>query len=81
MTDQFVDQMNYAVLQDLAGKMQPQAIGHALLDCSLHVDLATSASADNAQIRVMDDAGDVLCTQVTGLEQPPRRRRSRRTSR
>ena len=66
VTGQFVDQMNYAI-EYLEVKMQPQAVGHELLDCGLHVDLANFAGADNAQIRVMDDAGDVLCTQAAGL--------------
>ncbi|MGO9898909.1 MAG: sensor histidine kinase [Solirubrobacteraceae bacterium] len=68
LTGQFVDQMNYAI-EYLEVKVQPQAIGHAL-DCDLHVNLANfanSAGADYAQIRVMDDVGDVLCTQMTGL--------------
>ncbi|MGO9751062.1 MAG: sensor histidine kinase [Solirubrobacteraceae bacterium] len=66
LSGQFVDQMNYAV-EYLEVKMQPQGEGHALLDCGLHVNLANFAGADNAQIRVMDDVGDVLCTQVAGL--------------
>jgi signal transduction histidine kinase len=65
LTGQFVDQMNYAV-EYLEVKMQPQAIGHQL-NCGLHVNLANFVANDNAQIRVLDDVGDVLCTQAAGL--------------
>ncbi len=69
LTNQFVDGTS-SVLQDLAGKMQPQGVSHGLVDCSLHVNLATWDTIDNPQIRLMDDAGDVLCTQATGLSSP-----------
>ncbi len=66
LTGQFVDQMQNKV-DYLEVRMQPLAVGKAQLDCDLHVNLANFAGGDNAQIRVIDDAGDVLCTQQTGL--------------
>ena len=43
------------------------------LECSSHIDLSTFARADDAEIRVFDDGGQVVCSQVQsgGLKSRP----------
>jgi signal transduction histidine kinase len=65
VTRQFVDEMNYAVSQ-LQVQIHPEPVGHGLA-CNQGVMTDYSKEVEGAQIRVLDDVGDVLCTQVAGL--------------
>ena len=72
ITDQFSSQMNLAT-QYLQGLMNPvySTATHTLNCASVDLDLPSFAGADNAQIRVFDDSGALLCTQapsdITGV--------------
>jgi signal transduction histidine kinase len=45
---------------------------HDQLNCSTHVDLSTFAKADDAQIRVFNDVGNVMCSQAQSAGANPR---------
>jgi two-component system OmpR family sensor kinase len=60
VTHQFVEQMQLASSQ-LAVELKPKAI-HGTVRCNQRV-LSDFAGADNAQIRVFDVVGDVVCAQ------------------
>jgi two-component system OmpR family sensor kinase len=64
VTHQFVDQMTTASTQ-LVAQMHPQYDPTTgTLNCNRHIDyLYDFAKADNAQIRVFDQTGDLMCTQ------------------
>jgi signal transduction histidine kinase len=68
VTHQFVDQMTTASTQ-LVNKMHPRYDPTTgVLNCNTHVDyLYDFAKADNAEIRVYDQAGDLMCTQEDGF--------------
>jgi two-component system OmpR family sensor kinase len=67
VTRQFYGQLDDAVAQ-LVNEMHPAYSGGVL---SCDYDLARFALADNAQIRVFDNNGDLLCSQaVSGAGQP-----------
>ena len=71
ITDQFSSQMNLAT-QYLQGLMKPVYTATHTLNCAgVDLDLPSFAGADNAQIRVFDDSGALLCTQapsyITGV--------------
>jgi signal transduction histidine kinase len=67
VTRQFVDEMSTGTTE-LAVQMRPHFDpSSGLLNCDRHVDyLYDFAKADNAQIRVYDEAGNLMCTQEDG---------------
>jgi two-component system OmpR family sensor kinase len=66
VTHQFVDQMTTASTQ-LGAQMHPRYNPRTgTLNCSHHIDLSDFAKADDAQIRVFDQTGDLMCTQDDG---------------
>jgi two-component system OmpR family sensor kinase len=59
---QFDEQVDSAASR-LASQIKPVYSG-GQLDCQQHVDMATFAGPDDAQVRVFSDYGDVLCSQL-----------------
>ncbi len=68
VTHQFVDQMTTASTQ-LVARMHPKYDPrNGTLNCNRHIDyLYDFAKADNAQIRVFDQTGDLMCSQEDGF--------------
>ncbi len=67
VNDQFVNQMNTATEELQVGMRPTPTHNPRLLNCASHIHLFDFASADGAQIRVFDDNGEVLCTQIASL--------------
>jgi signal transduction histidine kinase len=67
VTHQFVDQMTTASTQ--LAQMHPRYNARTgVLNCNQHIDyLYDFAKADDAQIRVFDSTGDLMCTQEDGF--------------
>jgi two-component system OmpR family sensor kinase len=68
VTHQFVDEMTTAST-NLAAQMHPKYdLTTGTLNCDRRIDyLFDFAHADNAQIRVFDQTGDLMCTQEDGF--------------
>jgi signal transduction histidine kinase len=74
VTGQFVEEMKTAAEQLQVG-MRPVPTRNPLqLNCGAHIHLFDFASPDQAQIRVFDDAGQVLCTQLPNISVAAARR-------
>ena len=74
VTGQFNDQVRSAAEQ-LQRQLGLRWVAPGVLNCNRTVHLNDYASAEHAQIRIFDDAGDLLCTQsevkIKGAKSPP----------
>ena len=59
---QFNDEVRSAIDQ-LDGRLHLRWVGAGALNCDETIQLSDYASAEHAQIRIFDDAGELLCTQ------------------
>ena len=67
VSNQFVNEMNTATEQLQVNLRPIPTSDPLLLDCTAHIHLYDFARADRAQIRVFNRAGEVVCTQDSGL--------------